>query len=73
MSRPSGLFSLPSSPPKKWQAVIFGPEDTLWDGGTFRLTLTFTEEYPNKPPTVTFVTSMFHPNIYANGAICLDI
>ena len=60
-------------PSKKWQAVIFGPEDTLWDGGTFRLTLTFTEEYPNKPPTVTFVTSMFHPNIYANGAICLDI
>jgi len=57
----------------KWNAVIFGPDDTPWEGGTFKLTLQFTEDYPNKPPTVKFVTKMFHPNIYANGQICLDI
>jgi ubiquitin-conjugating enzyme E2 A len=57
----------------QWNAVIFGPDDTPWEGGTFKLTLTFTEDYPNKPPTVRFVTKMFHPNIYANGQICLDI
>uniref|UniRef100_F6H5P2 UBC core domain-containing protein n=1 Tax=Vitis vinifera TaxID=29760 RepID=F6H5P2_VITVI len=45
-----------------WNAVIFGPDDTPWDGGTFKLTLQFTEEYPNKPPTVRFVSRMFHPN-----------
>ncbi|KAG2595204.1 hypothetical protein PVAP13_5KG059287 [Panicum virgatum] len=56
-----------------WNAVIFGPDDTPWDGGTFKLTLQFTEEYPNKPPTVRFVSRMFHPNIYADGSICLDI
>ena len=33
----------------------------------------FTEEYPNKPPTVKFVSKMFHPNVYADGGICLDI
>ncbi|CAN6286564.1 unnamed protein product, partial [Urochloa humidicola] len=38
-----------------WNAVIFGPDDTPWDGGTFKLTLQFTEDYPNKPPTVRFV------------------
>nr|CAD7400042.1 unnamed protein product [Timema cristinae] len=30
-------------------------------------------EYPNKPPTVRFVSKMFHPNVYADGGICLDI
>jgi ubiquitin-conjugating enzyme E2 A len=36
--------------------------DTPWEGGTFKLTLAFTEEYPNKAPKVKFVTKMFHPN-----------
>ncbi|CAI8599737.1 unnamed protein product [Vicia faba] len=44
-----------------WNAVIFGPDDTPWDGGTFKLTLQFSEDYPNKPPTVRFVSRMFHP------------
>ncbi|CAA3027678.1 ubiquitin-conjugating enzyme E2 2-like [Olea europaea subsp. europaea] len=52
---------------------ICSPDDTPWDGGTFKLTLQFTEDYPNKPPIVRFVSRMFHPNIYADGSICLDI
>jgi len=56
-----------------WDGVIFGPEDTPWEGATLRLELSFTEEYPNKPPTVKFLTKLFHPNVYTNGAICLDI
>jgi len=56
-----------------WNAVIFGPEDTAWEGGTFKLSLQFTEDYPNKAPTVRFESKMFHPNIYADGGICLDI
>merc|ERR1712142_579678 len=56
-----------------WNAVIFGPSDTPFEDGTFKLTIEFTEEYPNKPPTVRFVSKMFHPNVYADGGICLDI
>ena len=56
-----------------WDAIIFGPHDTPFEDGTFKLEIIFTEEYPNKPPKVTFVSKMFHPNVYANGSICLDI
>lgn len=56
-----------------WNAVIFGPHDTPFEDGTFKLTMEFSEEYPNKPPVVKFLSKMFHPNIYADGGICLDI
>jgi hypothetical protein len=26
----------------KWNAVIFGPDDTPWEGGTFKLEMSFT-------------------------------
>jgi len=57
----------------KWDAVIFGPEDTIWDGGIFNLVLTFTDEYPMLPPQVKFTSKIFHPNVYASGQICMDI
>ena len=47
--------------------------ETPFEDGTFKLTLTFDESYPNKPPTVKFLSRMFHPNVYANGELCLDI
>ena len=37
------------------------------------LPVQFTEKYPNEPPKVKFQTNMFHPNIYADGQLCLDI
>ncbi len=56
-----------------WEAIIFGPEETIWEGGCFKLILEFNEEYPVKPPDVRFCTSIFHPNVYNDGKICLDI
>ena len=56
-----------------WDAIIFGPPDTPFEDGTFRLKLQFTEEYPHKPPEVRFMSKLFHPNVYADGSICLDI
>lgn len=37
-----------------WDALIFGQEDTIWEGGIFRLSIKFTEEYPTQPPEVRF-------------------
>ncbi|CAG0915401.1 unnamed protein product [Notodromas monacha] len=54
-------------------SLLTSPHDTPFEDGTFKLTMEFTEEYPNKPPNVRFVSKMFHPNVYADGGICLDI
>ncbi|KAH8055257.1 hypothetical protein JL720_14369 [Aureococcus anophagefferens] len=46
---PSGVTAAPNDNNiLSWQAIIFGPDDTSWEGGTFKLELTFTEDYPNK-------------------------
>ena len=71
---PAGISGSPTENDiMTWNAVIFGPADTPFEEGAFKLSLEFTEEYPNKSPTVKFQTGMFHPNIYPDGAICLDI
>jgi ubiquitin-conjugating enzyme E2 A len=58
----------------EWEAVVPGPEETPWEGGLFSLRLSFSDDYPNTPPKVKFTTpGVFHPNVYVNGDICLDI
>jgi ubiquitin-conjugating enzyme E2 A/ubiquitin-conjugating enzyme E2 B len=54
-------------------AIIIGPADTPFEDGTYRLLINFDEQYPNKPPSVKFISEIFHPNVYANGELCLDI
>ncbi len=48
---PSGVSAAPQENDiMKWNGVIFGPDDTPWDGGTFKLTLEFTEVRCRTPP-----------------------
>lgn len=66
--RPFGFYARPSS------ASIF-----LWNcqifhqGYFFGLTMTFTKEYPLSPPRIKFDKKMYHPNIYSDNSVCLDI
>jgi len=56
-----------------WNAKISGPPETPFEKGVFDIMLRFDTDYPVKPPSVKFLTPMFHPNIYRDGKICVDI
>lgn len=59
------------------RAMIVGPEDTPYFGGYYFFDMRFPQEYPHKPPKVSYETRWqdirFHPNLYANAKVCLSI
>ena len=50
-----------------------GPSNTPYENGIFKLKIVIPDDYPFKPPTITFVTKIYHPNISSAGTICIDI
>ena len=57
----------------KWKAGVPGKTGTDWEGGVFPLSLTFSNDYPSKPPKVMFTPPIYHPNVFPSGNICLSI
>ncbi|KAJ2724820.1 Ubiquitin-conjugating enzyme E2 T [Coemansia sp. Benny D115] len=57
----------------RYSARIDGPCDTPYEGGRFRVDVVLTESYPFEPPSVKFVTPIYHPNIDNHGNICLEV
>ena len=57
----------------EWNGCIFGPANSPYEGGIFQVNIRFQQDYPFKPPKVTFVSKIYHPNINDKGEICIDI
>ena len=47
----------------KWNFTLMGPKDSLYRGGMFFLEMIFPEDYPNKAPTIYFLTPIYHINV----------
>merc|ERR1719508_459542 len=56
-----------------WEVALFGPPDTLYQGGYFKAHLKFPPDYPYNPPSVRFLSKVWHPNVYENGDLCISI
>jgi ubiquitin-conjugating enzyme E2 A len=57
----------------KWSVILFGTEGSVWEGGTFHLTVEFVGNYPLQPPLVRFEPLISHPMLYPDGSICLNL
>jgi len=56
-----------------WNVGIFGPPNTLYEGAYLRAKLTFPKTYPMDPPTLIFTHELWHPNVFADGKVCISI
>lgn len=57
----------------EWAVTVMGPPDTLYEGGFFNARLAFPADYPQSPPTCRFTSEVWHPNVYADGRVCISI
>ncbi|OIW11123.1 hypothetical protein TanjilG_22930 [Lupinus angustifolius] len=74
MSGDSGISAFPEEDNIFcWKGTIEGSKDTVFEGNEYKLSLSFPNDYPFKPPKVKFETTCFHPNVDMQGNICLDI
>jgi len=68
-----GVQLLPNAEdPLDIQALLEGPTQTPYEGGTYRVKICIGAEFPQQPPKAVFLTKIFHPNISPNGDVCVN-
>ena len=75
----TGIFAEMGEDVNNLKALIVGPMDSPYTGGFFYFDINFPSNYPFSPPKITFLTPVrdlncrLHPNLYAEGKVCLSI
>ncbi|KAH8296161.1 hypothetical protein KR054_002384 [Drosophila jambulina] len=74
---PAGIKAQPSKNPngtlnlRQWECSIPGPKSTPWEGGWYKLIISFPNDFPVAPPKCRFDPPVFHPNVFPSGEIVL--
>ncbi|KAI0071816.1 ubiquitin-conjugating enzyme [Panus rudis PR-1116 ss-1] len=56
-----------------WKCSIKASPESPYKGGIFHFNLDLPENFPFKPPSVTFTTKIYHPGINDEGHICVPV
>jgi ubiquitin-conjugating enzyme E2 R len=56
-----------------WTVWFSGPSGTLYHPGQYKALMKFPQEFPYKPPEFRVLSTMWHPNVYPDGRVCISI
>mmetsp|Transcript_58245 Transcript_58245/g.96567 ORF Transcript_58245/g.96567 Transcript_58245/m.96567 type:complete len:155 (+) Transcript_58245:55-519(+) len=58
----------------QWIAIVKGPKGSAYEGGKFKVLISFTDDYPMKAPELKFQTKVYHPSVKSDdGTVCPEV